>query len=103
MNTFRDFHNHYLKKNVLLLADVFEKFILPSLKNYNLDPCNSFSAPGLSWDAMLKMTNVELEKISDADIHLFIEKELEEVLVMSIKGIVEQIMKIVLIMIKKNS
>ena len=52
---------------------------------------------------MLKMTNVELEKISDADIHLFIEKELEEVSVMSIKGLVEQIMKIVLIMIKKNS
>ena len=52
---------------------------------------------------MLKMANVELEKISDADIHLFIEKEWEEVLVMSIKDIVEQIMKIVLIMIKRNS
>ena len=54
-NTFRDFHNHYLKKDVLLLADVFEKFICTSLK-YNLDPCHYFSAPGLSWDAMLKMT-----------------------------------------------
>ena len=73
-NTFRDFHNHYLKKDVLLLADVFEKFISTSLKNYNLDPCHYFSAPGLSWDAMLKMTKVKLEKISDADIHLFIEK-----------------------------
>ena len=73
-NTFRDFHNHYLKKDVLLLADVFEKFVFPSLKNYNLDPCHYFSAPGLSWDAMLKMAKVELEKISDPDIHLFIEK-----------------------------
>ena len=73
-NTFRDFHNHYLKKDVLLLADVFEKFIFASLKYYNLDPCHYFSAPGLSWDAMLKMTKVELEKISDPDIHLFIEK-----------------------------
>ena len=44
-NTFRDFHNHYLKKDVLLLADVFEKFISTSLKNYNLDPCHYFSAP----------------------------------------------------------
>ena len=35
-NTFRDFHNHYLKKDVLLLADVFEKFISTSLKYYNL-------------------------------------------------------------------
>ena len=73
-NTFRDFHNHYLKKDVLLLADVFEKFNSTSLKYYNLDPCNYFSAPGLSWDAMLKMTKVELEKISDADMYLFIEK-----------------------------
>ena len=53
-NTFRDFHNHYLKKDVLLLADVFEKFISASLKNYNLDLCHYFSIPGLSWNTMLK-------------------------------------------------
>ena len=74
LNTIRDFHNHYLKKDVLLLADVFEKFISACLKNYNLDPCHYFSAPRLSWNAMLKMTKVELEKISDAHIHLFTEK-----------------------------
>ena len=73
-NTFRDFHNYYLKKDVLLLVDVFEKIISTSLKDYNLDPCHYFSAPGLSSHAMLKMTNVESEKISDPDIHLFIEK-----------------------------
>ena len=73
-NTFIDFHNHYLKKDVLLLAYVFEKFISTCLKNYNLDPSHYFSAPGLSWDAMLKLTKVELEKISDPDLHLFIEK-----------------------------
>ena len=61
-NTFRDYHNHSLKKDVLLLADVFEKFIFTTLKNYNLDPCHCFSAPGLSWDAILKMAEVELEK-----------------------------------------
>ena len=71
--TFKDFHNHYLKKDVLLLADVFEKFISTSLKYYNLDPCHYFSTPGLSWDAMLKMTKVELERISNADMHLFID------------------------------
>ena len=58
--TFKDFHNHYLKKDVLLLADVFEKFISTILKYYNLDPCHYFILPGLSWDAMLKMTKVEL-------------------------------------------
>ena len=72
-NTFEDFHNHYLKKDVLLLADVFEKFISTSLK-YNLDPCHYFSAPGLSWDAILKMTKVELEKISDPNKYIFIQK-----------------------------
>ena len=47
-NTFEDFHNHYFKKDVLFLADVFEKFISTSLKYYNLDPYHYFSAPGLS-------------------------------------------------------
>ena len=70
-NTFEDFHNHYLKKDVLLLADSFEKFISTCLKYYNLDPCHYFSAPGLSCDAMLKMTEVELEKISDPDKYVF--------------------------------
>ena len=63
-----------MKKDVLLLADVFENFICTSLKNYNLDPCHYFSAPGLSWYPMLKMTKIELEKISNPDINLFIEK-----------------------------
>ena len=63
--TFRDFHDHYLKKDVLLLADVFERFIGTSLKYYSLDPTHYFSAPGLSWDAMLKMTGIELQKISE--------------------------------------
>ena len=73
-NAFRDFYNHYLKKDVLLSADVFEKFISTNLKYYNLEPCHYFSAPGLSWDAMLKMTKVELEKISDPDKYMFFEQ-----------------------------
>ena len=76
MKNMSDYHNHYLKKDVLLLADVFEKFIDTSLKFYGLDPCHYFSSPGLSWDAMLKMTSVKLEKISDIEKYLFIEKVL---------------------------
>ena len=41
---------------------------------YGLDPCYYFSSPGLSWDTMLKMTEIELGFISDIDMHLFIEK-----------------------------
>ena len=76
MKNMCDYHDHYLKKDVLSLADVFEKFIDTCLKYYGLDHCHYFSSPGLSWDAMLKMTSIELEKISDIDKHLFIEKEL---------------------------
>ena len=43
-------------------------------KLFGLDPCHCFSAPGLGWDAMLKMTGIELEFIDDIDMYLFIEK-----------------------------
>ena len=69
-----DYYDHYLKKDVLLLADVFEKFIEKCLKYYGLDPCHYFSSNGLIWNAMLKMTGVKLEKILDIDKCLFIEK-----------------------------
>ena len=59
----RDYHDQYLKKDVLLLTDVFEKFIDTCLKYYELNPCHYFSAPMLPWDAMLKMTGVKLKKI----------------------------------------
>ena len=62
---------------MLLLADVFEKSIFTRLKYYSLDPCHYFSAPGLSWDAMLKMTKIELEKISDPDKYMFFEQKNE--------------------------
>ena len=62
-----DYHDHYLKKDVLLLADVFEKFIDTCLKLYGLDPCHYFSSPLLNWGTMLKMTDVRLKKIVDID------------------------------------
>ena len=49
-------------------------FIDTCLKYYGLDPCHYFSSPGISWDAMLTMTGIKLEKISDIDKYLFIEK-----------------------------
>ena len=47
-----DYHDRYLKKDVLLLAYVFEKFTEMCLQFYRLDPCHYFSSPGLSWDAI---------------------------------------------------
>ena len=76
MKNMGDYHDHYLKKDVWLSADVFEKFIATCLKFYELDPCHYFSSPELNWGAMLKMTGVKLEKRSDIDKYLFIEKGL---------------------------
>ena len=52
----------------------FESFIKTCLDYYGLDPFHYFSSPGLSWDAMLKMTGIKLQLIDNIDIHLFIEK-----------------------------
>ena len=59
MNTVSYYHELYLKTDVLLLADVFEKFTSTCLDYYELDPCHYFSSPGLSCDAMLKITKIE--------------------------------------------
>ena len=67
MKNMGNYHDHYLKKDILLLANVFEKCIHTYLKFYRLDPCYYFSSPGLSWDAILKITGVKLEKISGID------------------------------------
>ena len=76
INTMGDYHDLYLKTDDLFLANVFEKFINTCLDYYGLDHCHYFNSPGLSWNAMLKMTEIELELISDIYIHLFIEKEI---------------------------
>ena len=72
--TIEDYRDLYLKTDVLLLADVFEKFVNTCLEYYGLDPCHYFNSPGLGWDAMLKMTRIELELVSDTDMYLFIDK-----------------------------
>ena len=60
----------------LLLADVFETFRRTCQKQYGLDPAHYYTSLGLSWDALLKKTGVELELLTDYDQHLFIEKGL---------------------------
>ena len=58
INTMGDYHDLYLKIDVLLSADVFERFITTCLEYYKLDTCHYFSSPGLSWDTMLKMSKI---------------------------------------------
>ena len=63
--TLKDYHDLYLKSDVILLADVFETFRDLCMTNYELDPAWYYAAPGLAWDAALKMTKVELELLTD--------------------------------------
>ena len=74
MKTFKDYLKLYNETDVLLLADVFENFRDVCLKNYGLDPVYYFTAPGLAWDACLKITGVSLELLTDSDMLLMIEK-----------------------------
>ena len=76
MKMMKYYHDFYLKFDVLLLVDVFEKFRNKSLKNYGLCPNYYLSAPALSLDAMLNMIKVKLELISNPDMYIFIEKDM---------------------------
>ena len=71
-----DFHDKYLETDVLLLADVFENFRKTCLNNYKLDPAHYYTSPGLSWDALLKYTGINLELLTDVNKHLFVERGL---------------------------
>ena len=74
MKSLKEYLEIYNISDVLLLADVFENFRDICLKNYGLDPVYYYTAPGLAWDAMLKMTKINLELLSDIDKLLMIEK-----------------------------
>ena len=72
--TLGDYHDLYVKTDVALLADVFENFRKLCLEQYGLDPAHYFTSPGLSWDALLKKTGVNLELFTDLEMHLFAER-----------------------------
>ena len=72
--TLGDYHDLYVKTDVALLADVFENFRKLCLQQYGLDPAHYFTSPGLSWDALLKKTGVELELFTDHEMHMFVER-----------------------------
>ena len=73
-HTLQDYHDLYLKTDVLLLADVFENFRKTCLKHYELDPCHNYTAPGLAWDACLKETKQNLQLLKDYDVLIMFER-----------------------------
>ena len=68
------YHDLYLKSDVLLLADIFENFREQYLDIYGLDPAHYVSLPNSSLDSALKMIGVRLDLISDVNMQLLIEK-----------------------------
>ena len=74
MNNLGNYHDLYVKRDTVLLADVFENFRNMSMKIYELDPSHFLTAPGLAWQACLKKSEVELELITDLDMLLIIEE-----------------------------
>ena len=69
-----DYHDLYLRANVVLLANVFEAFRDTCLEHYSLDPAHFYTAPGLAWKACLKKTRVRLELLTDPDMLLMFER-----------------------------
>jgi hypothetical protein len=70
-----EYHDLYLKTDVLLLTDVFETFRNTAIKNYGLDPAQGyFTLPNYAWDAMLKFTDTKLEQLTDIDMYQFCEQ-----------------------------
>ena len=97
------YHDLYLKSDVLLLADVFENFRKTCLENIELDPVHYFTTPSLSWDVVLKMTGIKLELINDIDQYQFIKKAcMEEQVILHI-DMVKLITSICLIMMLKKT
>lgn len=69
-----EYSDIYLRTDVLLLTDIYENFRNLCLENYELDPSHYLTLPSFTFDAMLKVTSVELELLTDYDKYLFIER-----------------------------
>ena len=69
-----EYHDLYLKTNVILLANVFKAFREVCLKNYGLDPAHFYTVPGLAWKACLMKTKIRLELLLDPDMLLMFER-----------------------------
>ena len=61
----------YFKTDVLLSADVFERLRDKCLECYEIDPCCTCFAPGLTWLCGLKYTNVRLKYYEENTVNIY--------------------------------
>ena len=69
-----DYHDLYLRTDVVLLANLYEAFRDTCLKHYKLDPAHFYTSPGLAWKACLKCTGIKLELLTYSDMLLMFER-----------------------------
>ena len=69
-----EYHDLYLRTDVVLLANVAESFRRVCLENYGLDPSHFYTAPGLAWKACLKKSGIRLELLWDPNMLLMFER-----------------------------
>ena len=69
-----DYHDLYLRTDVVLLANVFEAFSYTCLRHYTLDPAHFYTSAGLAWRACLKHTGIKLEPLPNPDLLLMFER-----------------------------
>ena len=68
-----EYHDLYLRTDVILLANMFEAFRDTCLEHYKLDPAHFYTSPGLAWHTCLKKTGIKLELLTDPDMLLMFE------------------------------
>ena len=74
----KDYHSLYNLSDVLLSADIFENLKNICMNHYGFVPVWYFSAPGLAWDAGLKIITVQLKLLSSPDRLLMIKSGIKE-------------------------
>ena len=70
----KDFMKIYLKCDTYLLAEVFEAYRRTVFQEFSMDPAYFYGVPGLAFECMLKISNIELELVHDPEIHDFLQK-----------------------------
>ena len=74
INNLGEYHNLYLRRDIILLANVFEAFRSLCLDIYGLDPAHFYTAPVLAWCTCLKKTRIRVELLLDPDMLLMFER-----------------------------
>ena len=72
-----EYHNLYLKTDVILLSNILKAFKNTNLNHYKLDPAHFHTLLGLAWQACLKKTKIRLELLTNPDMLIMFERSIK--------------------------